>query len=107
MVALASETQEVQTPKFFAPVPTGIRQGPPLPIRYATTQILFETPKGYPNALFSVDEGLWVADQGASKLLQFMVNMTKRRSFSLLLPLCLIASTYIEAQVAPSKTPSP
>lgn len=62
-VALA-QPQERQLPRFFAPTPTGVPRAKPLPIRFARTQILFETPKGYPNALSSVDEGLWVADQG-------------------------------------------
>ena len=62
--AALAQQQQRQLPRFFAPTPTGVSRGKPLPIRYATTQILFETPRGYPNALSSVDDGLCVADQG-------------------------------------------
>jgi len=62
-VALAQQ-QERQLPRFFAPTPTGVPRSEPLPIRFATTQVLFETPRGLPNAIFNTDEGYWVADQG-------------------------------------------
>jgi hypothetical protein len=64
MAVARSQPQEGQLPRFFAPTPTGVRRGKPLPVRFATTRVLFETPRGLPNAISCTDEGYWVADQG-------------------------------------------
>jgi hypothetical protein len=52
-----------QERQFYAPTPTGVPHGKPLPQRTATTTKLFKSPPSYPNALAVVPEGLWVAEQ--------------------------------------------
>jgi len=59
-VAMAQDRTQRQ---FYAPVSTGEKRGQPLLRRVATTRKLFKCPAGYPNALSSSSEGLWIAEQ--------------------------------------------
>jgi hypothetical protein len=36
---------------------------PPVPVRKVKTTTLFKSPEGYPNAIASAPEGLWIAEQ--------------------------------------------
>lgn len=47
---------------FYAPVSTGQERGS-IRQRSATTRKLFRCPTGYPNALSSSPDGLWIAEQ--------------------------------------------
>jgi hypothetical protein len=63
----AAQPLDPGRPQFYAPTSTGEPRGKPLPRRTARTTRLFKTPPSYPNALFVVPEGVWVAEQGSGR----------------------------------------
>jgi len=65
LFAAEAQSSKLGRPEFYAPTPTGIARGKALRQRTATTTKLFKTPLGLPNAMSTVPEGVWVADQGS------------------------------------------